>query len=151
MFFLPNAAFHTNYLFWKPKNLTLVAFWEMRFLHHGLTAEFEHIFWVQLGQIRFDQPSQAVVKVDLNNEYSNTVSFYSFPQDIKSTCFVRQLDWWHFIIFTQFEFLLMETWPIFTYDKIIIILKNKKQFGELSKRILEEERQVRSNTKLSEL
>ena len=83
---------HTNSIFRKLKNLTSVAFWEMRFLHHGLTAEFEHIFWVQLGQIGFDKPSQAVVKVDLNNEYSNTVSFYSFPQDIKSTCFVRQLD-----------------------------------------------------------
>ena len=40
------------------------------------------------------------------------------------------MDWRHFIIFTQFEFLLMETWPIFTYDKIIIIRKKtKKQFG----------------------
>ena len=72
------------------KNLTTVAFWEMRFLHHGLTAEFEHIFWVQLGQIGFDKPSQAVIKVDLNNKYNNMVSFDSFPQDIKSTYFVRQ-------------------------------------------------------------
>ena len=142
---------HTNSIFRKLKNLTSVAFWEMRFLHHGLTAEFEHIFWVQLGQIRFDQPSQAVVKVDLKNKYNNMVSFDSFPRNIKSTYFVWQLDKRHFSIFTQFEFLLMETWPIFTYDKIIIILKNKKQYGELSKRILEEERQVRSNTKLSEL
>ena len=65
----------------------------MRFLHHGLTAEFEHIFWVQLGQIRFDKPSQAVIKVDLNNEYNNIVSSDSFPQDIKSTCFLRQWQW----------------------------------------------------------
>ena len=81
---------HTNYIFQKLKNVTSVAFWEMRFPHHGLTAEFEHIFWVQLGQIGFDKPSQAVIKVDLNNKYNNMVSFESFPQDIKSTYFVRQ-------------------------------------------------------------
>ena len=82
----------------------------MQKLYHGLIGQFKLILGVKFGEIGFDETTQAVIKVDLSIiNHMWQISDHRFR--VASARLEKILV---YAFFTQFEFLLMETWPIFT-------------------------------------